>query len=1318
MSIRLANPTMHVITQSATGLYEVWSLEPEHDDRWLTRVTKGHAPKLAAGMKFTTVGGYVLVYTPPSEIPADGKASIDFTLLHFDPSLHDPLAGPVQQGGSFSWFKFTGGYSFTAEPNGKQLTDLTLLGVTGYVLSLLPSPGRMTYGLWNFDASVDSPGASVDPLPSSSSNDDALLRLAEGDELFPFGNEVLVVHRRSGSWTSYSFDPQQSNPLSYPALGTGKVSFSAETRLAVLGDQLVAWVPGKSTCTLYPLGSADPFAHGRRREFPKSFPEDVIAMTAVIGKVPVDEKKAKTPGTMDFLRERVKHVVVYVLESRSFDSVLGWLHENGSEGVNWVGATAEPPFRGASRSHVNTDSKGIKYPQSKFADGKTGPDVTLNSPTIDPFHNTADAIRQHWSGGFAAYEAGDPADMKGFVLNNGSDQVMTAFTPDQLGVLNGLAKSYAMSDMWFSSEAGVTTANRASLASGSAHEILSTYEGGDAYKYFSKKPHRQSMWKVLANHGILDWSIFYSVQWEGAPYTYNLFLKGELPSVDKSWQRYVQPIRSFHQLAERGELPAFSFLEPVWITPSGLFTSYHPGGNVLPGEQALRDIYESLRNSPAWNETLLVVTFSKGGGTYDHVPVQRMKRAWPNDGVEGYGFDVTGTRVPALVISPLVESNTVFRSDDPKTPYDATSIAATVLSWFGIPKLKWGLGERVAAAPTFEGVVLRQSPRTDTPRLVRATDRTYPNNDPIPIAAPAAVPATWSETPPNSAFTDKVNWVNGTLPTSIATFGPSSARTVRFAYNDPQQVDEIHFSKEADSYELLLDESAPIMPTLTLAGKGVTNTSGKPQHFRVAATSLATTDVQLAFLNEACAGDASVTYETAPVNPQSQSGGIIAFHQRARAGSANFKVSTGALPPGPFSTVGSEVRFLDRSSADHAHFTILGSTGSDSDTFGNVVFNDEATADQAQFTNIGGTVGDGGNTQFYANSSAAQCCIVNLGATGMHGNGGDTAFDGRATAAEATINNYAANEGHGGVTSFNNNPPSMAPKYGATAGKAKIKNFGAEAGQSGSGGHTEFTGVYGSGDAGEAHIENFGTKTANQNLNAAGYTLFSNTGEWPYYQPTAARAQIDNHPGACEGAIPGCTKFVYENFNPQTGEKDRPGPLGGDAVIRNHGGAHPQAPGGYTLLANRARAERATLIAIGGTQGGLAGAVKFADFAEGNAATVHLIGGILDVSASLSETLNLSKLLLEGSATAEPTLVFAIGPKSASVHIIDTFSLPETGKVLVKFGEGKPNSSTHQVLLHAEKLTQSDVHRFHAEPVQGLTPHFEVKDNQLLVMFS
>jgi hypothetical protein len=556
------------------------------------------------------------------------------------------------------------------------------------------------------------------------------------------------------------------------------------------------------------------------------------------------------------------------------------------------------------------------------------------------------------------------------------------------------------------------------------------------------------------------------------------------------------------------------------------------------------------------------------------------------------------------------------------------------------------------------------------------------------------------------------------LPTSIATFGPSSTRTVRFAYNDPQQVDEIHFSKEADSYELLLNESAPITPTLTLAGKGVTNASGKPQHFRVAATSLATTDVQLAFVNEACAGDASINYETAPVTPQSQSGGIIAFLQRARAGSAKFKVSTGALPPGPYSTVGSEVRFLDRSSADHAHFTILGSTGSDSDTFGNVVFYDEATADQAQFTNIGGTVGDGGNTQFYANSSAAQCNIVNLGATGVHGNGGDTAFDGRATAAEATINNYAAKEGHGGVTSFNNNPPRMAVGYGATAGKAKIKNFGAEAGQSGSGGHTEFTGVYGSGDAGEAHIENFGTKTANPNLKAAGYTLFSNTGEWPYYQPTAARAQIDNYPGACEGARPGCTEFVYQNFKPGTWEKDRPGPLGGYAVIRNHGGTHPQAPGGYTLFANYARAEYATLIALGGTQGGLAGVVKFENFAEGNAATVHLIGGILDVSKSEFNSLEVSKLLLEGSAAAEPTLIFAIGPKSASVHVIDTFSLPETGKVLVKFGEGQPNSGSHQVLLRAAKLTQADVHRFHAEPVQGLTPRFEVKDNELLVMFS
>lgn len=1305
----------HLIAQTRYGTYDVWTWAPDCDHPLIRRVTKGRAPKVGGGTKLTTVGDYVLLYTPPTAVDLGKKATVDYTLLRFEPSDVDPLAENIQQSGSWSWDKFARGYSYATLPGGPQATVLRLIGVTGYVLSLLPTPGRMTYGLWGFDAFVDTPGGSQDPLAISLSNEDALPWLTAAGELLPLGNQVIALNRQSGRWTRYSFDPQRPNPLSYPPLASGTVTLPPETRLVAVGHDLLAWTPGESSWVLYHDDPLDPFGRSSTLLLPEDFPEDVVSLTPVVSRVPIDPQRAATPGTIDFLRTRVKHVVVYVLESRSFDSVVGWLHEHSSEGIHWVGATAGPPFEGASDRNENRDAAGVVYNQHKVAQGGVGPTVSLICPSVDPFHGTADAIQQQWSRGYPAYAAGERADMDGFVLNEANADVMAGFTPSQLGIFHGLASAYALSDRWFCSEAGGTTMNRATLASGSAYNLTSSYEGGNAYAYFSKAPHRQSLWKVLANHGILDWAIYYSVLWEGVPYTYNLFLKGELPSVDRSWQRYVQPIRSFFQVAERGELPAFSFLEPVWIDPSGMFTSYHPGGDVLPGEQGLQNIYEALRTSPCWNETVLLVSFSKGGGMYDHVPAHPMKRGWPNDGVDGYGFDTTGTRVPTLLISPLIEPNTVFRSDDPSTPYDATSIAATVLSWFGIPRTHWGLGERVAAAPTFEGVLTLEAPRTDTPTLLRATDANYPTPAPIVVAAPTPVSATWKASPPCGAFTDTACWEGGVLPTDVATFEASDVAEVRFAYNDPQQLNEVRFGASAGPYTLLLDQATPQAPTLRLGGVGVSNVSPNPQRFLVAATSLATTDVQLAFENEASAGDATITYETAPASPQAQSGGIIAFHQRTRAGSANFVVRTGALPPGPYSTVGSEVRFLDRSTADTATFTVWGSTGPDSDTFGNVVFYDEATAGLAQFTNVGGTVGDGGNTQFYANSSADRSQIENLGATGPHGNGGDAAFDGRATAGQAVITNVAAQAGYGGVTSFNNNPPAMGAGFGATAGNATLKNLGAEHAPSGGGGHTKFTGKYGAGNAGTACIENRGTTTVNST--GAGYTLFATTGDWPYYQPTAARATIHNLPGGCAGSQAGYTRFAYVNYERKV-DNGKPGPLGGDAVIRNHGGRQAGAPGGCTLFQNHARAERATLVAEGGTGGGLPGYVRFTDSAEGNEATVVLLGGRLELDGSTLPFVKVGSLSCETVAGTECTLTFKVGSTQTFLAVGGSLTLPTTGQIYVTFVEGAPPCSTPQVLLTSTQLSAGDAAKFHGTPVNGKKPSFSVEDHRLVVRFS
>ena len=54
--------------------------------------------------------------------------------------------------------------------------------------------------------------------------------------------------------------------------------------------------------------------------------------------------RKNVPGTIDFMRTKIKHVVYYMLENRSFDHICGWLYEKGEEGINVVGGGG--PFQG------------------------------------------------------------------------------------------------------------------------------------------------------------------------------------------------------------------------------------------------------------------------------------------------------------------------------------------------------------------------------------------------------------------------------------------------------------------------------------------------------------------------------------------------------------------------------------------------------------------------------------------------------------------------------------------------------------------------------------------------------------------------------------------------------------------------------------------------------------------------------------------------------------------------------------------------------------------------------------------------------------
>jgi Phosphoesterase family len=86
-----------------------------------------------------------------------------------------------------------------------------------------------------------------------------------------------------------------------------------------------------------------------------------------------------------------------------------------------------------------------------------------------------------------------------------------------------------------------------------------------------------------------------------------------------------------------------------------------------------------------------------------------------------------GVRVPTIIVSPWIEAQTVFRSPTP-VPYDATSFLATLLQWFGIPRSRWGLGDRTHHAPSFEAVCTRVEARRDRPSFTPPCDKAFPSD--------------------------------------------------------------------------------------------------------------------------------------------------------------------------------------------------------------------------------------------------------------------------------------------------------------------------------------------------------------------------------------------------------------------------------------------------------------------------------------------------------------------------------------------------------------------------------------------------------------
>ncbi|WP_421865909.1 hypothetical protein [Motiliproteus sp.] len=567
----------------------------------------------------------------------------------------------------------------------------------------------------------------------------------------------------------------------------------------------------------------------------------------------------------------------------------------------------------------------------------------------------------------------------------------------------------------------------------------------------------------------------------------------------------------------------------------------------------------------------------------------------------------------------------------------------------------------------------------------------------------------WNSQPASGEWNLSENWTPSKVPPVNAEFGPSSQTSIGFSNTSDATVETIEFSENASAYTFLFGPSDT--PALTISGQGVSNSSYNRQSFVVAATSHGFSNPQLKFTNEATAGSDNLFYCAGPVTEQGYGGGVICFCDQANAGSASFKVWTGAATPPKHSTVGGEVSFCNSSSAANARFTIYGSLGLDGDTFGNVVFHDTATAANANFINVGGTVsgGDGGNTQFYGNSTAAYGIYNNWGGTHPKANGGDVAFDATADGGQGQFHNYAAKAAgaYGGVTSFNNNPPHMNTQ-GASAGNGAYYNYGTREGEQGGGGHVEFSAKYGSPTAANARIINYGSTIKSKST--AGHTIFSINLPTDYY-PTAGNACIWNHPGETQQGAAGYTEFsVYGSGN--GGDQV---PTAGNATIYNLGAYLPQAAGGYTLFSDTASAGNATLIAYGGSHGGHGGRIVFYGSASGDTAKVQLYDNAELDLRDHATGLTLDRLDLTGGVIA-----IRLGTETAGLTVSGQLSL-HSKPVYFYFSQPKDedfaNNKAYTILSNSG-LSGFSAEQFAGSSIDGVEPTFSIVGNDLQVSFN
>jgi phospholipase C len=417
---------------------------------------------------------------------------------------------------------------------------------------------------------------------------------------------------------------------------------------------------------------------------------------------PPDPVSGPLPAKVDAgaieTRWPIKHVVFLIMENRSFDHVFG-------------------TFPGADGVSVGMD-KGVERPLTGAESGR------------------AHDLPHCYNCNVASINGGE---MDGFNQTEYADRyAYTQFEEDQIQPYWNWAEEYVLADRFFASAVGPSFPNHLySIAATSGGALDNSWQPFPRLREQQEQGYAKSWGCDIAQGGfveIVDPEGFlvkvhpcFDFETEGdllneagIPWAYYAATNTQLgyiwsayAAIDRYrndpelWATHMRPVDDVVRDIDANRLPPVT-----WVTPR-FQLSQHPEYSWCWGMNWSVEVVNSIMESPAWKDTLIVLTWDDFGGYYDHEPPIVL---------DDFGL---GVRVPTLVISPYAKPGFID-----STTYEFSSVLRFIEDNWGLTQLT--RRDRIADNLT-NALDFSQRPRRPLPQPL-STACTGPIWDPPPPA--------------------------------------------------------------------------------------------------------------------------------------------------------------------------------------------------------------------------------------------------------------------------------------------------------------------------------------------------------------------------------------------------------------------------------------------------------------------------------------------------------------------------------------------------------------------------------------------------------